>query len=258
MLLCCPVSVVKTRVEVWQLLSCSSLLLPAPTRSQFVALTGPLSLFPSVAVLCCVVQGSGGLVYRSALHGLSSIVRSEGIQSLYAGVLPSLIKDCPYAAVYLLLYTRFKQRLANLSTARRSLSNDVAHSTTAPPHSSSSTSLQSEWHVAGQTPVTQFVSAFGAATVATVAFQPLEVIKTRLQLPSPLAAAASSTSSTTTTRTSSFSRFQSLTVSLYRTNGVSAFFAGLLPRVMRRSLSNAIAWSLFEQIYTFWSGKIAI
>ena len=177
-------------------------------------------------------------MYRSAWHGLSSLLRNEGVGSLYAGVVPSLIKDCPYAAVYLLLYTRFKERMTKLSTAWGS---------TAAPTASSSP--QSEWHVAGQTPLTQFISAFSAATVATVAFQPLEVLKTRLQLPSTEAASAV---------TSSFRRFRSLTASLYRANGLSSFFAGLLPRVMRRSLSNAIAWSLFEQIYTFWSGKIAI
>ena len=117
--------------------------------------------------------------------------------------------------------------------------------------SSSPSAGVSEWHVSGQTPLTQFVSAFCAATVATVAFQPLEVVKTRLQLPS-LASTASAPPN------SSFARFTRLTASVYRADGLSGFFAGLLPRVLRRSLSNAIAWSLFEQIYSFWSGTIAI
>ena len=155
---------------------------------------------------CCVGvllrdQGSGGVVYRSAWQGLSSIVRHEGVRALYAGVLPSLVKDCPYAAVYLLLYTRLKERLTKLSTAWHSHSAAASLSAAVP--SRSSLPRQSEWHVAGQTPIVQFVSAFGAATVATVAFQPLEVLKTRLQLPSSDAAAPAS----------SFSRFHRLTVS---------------------------------------------
>jgi len=200
--------------------------------------------------LCCVIQGSVGLVYRNAWHGLSSIVRGEGVRALYAGVVASLAKDCPYAAVYLLLYTTFKQRLTTLSTAWQSPATASLSAVIPPP----SSSLHSEWHVAGQTPIVQFVSAFSAATLATVAFQPLEVIKTRLQLPS--SDAVSTVPSTSTT--SSFVRFQRVSVGVYASNGVSGFFAGLLPRVLRRSLSNAIAWSLFEQIYTFWSGKIAI
>ena len=173
-------------------------------------------------------------------------MRDEGVRALYAGVLPSLLKDCPYAAVYLLLYTSCKEQLTDMatSTACRSHSNGSTSAAALPPFDSS---VRSKWRVSGQAPIIQFVSAFCAATVATVAFQPLEVLKTRMQL-----------SSTDAASTSSFSRFRSLSVSLYRTGGASAFFVGLVPRVMRRSLSNAIAWSLFEQIYSFWSGTVAI
>ena len=189
-------------------------------------------------------------MYRNAWHGLSFIVRSEGVSSLYAGVLPSLLKDCPYAAIYLLLYTQFKERLTRLAATRRARSDASPFAAANSAVSSSPSAGVSEWHVSGQTPLTQFVSAFCAATVATVAFQPLEVVKTRLQLPSHASSASASPSS--------FARFTLLTASVYRADGLSGFFAGLLPRVLRRSLSNAIAWSLFEQIYSFWSGTIAI
>jgi solute carrier family 25 protein 38 len=206
-LVCCPISVVKTRVE-----------------------------------------GSGLRVYSNALQGLTTILRSEGVRGLYAGLLPSLLKDCPFSAVYLVLYTQCKTGMAGWAAkwelgARGREKAEVARLQ----------GLTSAFHVQGQTPVIQFASAFLAASAATTLFQPLEVIKTRLQL-QPAAGGGQQQQQPA----SSFHRFRLLLPAIYAEHGARGYFAGLLPRVIRRSLSNAIAWSLFEQIYQFWSGKVAV
>ena len=167
---------------------------------------------------------SGGL-----LSSWSSILRVDGVRGLYAGLLPSLLKDAPYSAVYLLLYTHAKSALHAALQPRH------AQQPSPPP--------QSQWQAA----LVPFAAAFLAASLATTAFQPLEVLKTRLQLLSLSPAAAASSS-----------RLWQLSVLVWQEGGVRGFFRGLLPRVLRRSLSNAITWSVYERIYTAWSGRIAV
>ena len=206
-MVCCPLSVVKTRVE-----------------------------------------GSGGRVYSSAVQGLSSILRTEGVGGLYAGLLPSLLKDCPFAAVYLVLYTQCKTAMAGWAAGWELGSRGREKAEAARLQG-----LTSAFHVQGQTPIIQFSSALVAASAATALFQPLEVIKTRLQLQQTAGAAGGGQQPA-----SSFQRVRVLLPAIYAETGARGYFAGLLPRVIRRSLSNAIAWSLFEQIYQFWSGKVAV
>ena len=188
------------------------------------------------------VQGSSGLVPGGLWSAWSSIVRVEGVRGLYAGLLPSVLKDAPYSAAYLLLYTQSKTFLNQL--AQRDGQHPLSHA-----------KAQSQAALA-----VPFTAAFIAASLATTLFQPLEVLKTRLQLvgtapwtsssPPPLHPSPPFVSST--------SRLWLLTRCIWQESGPRGFFRGLLPRVVRRSLSNAITWSVYERIYTLWSGRIAV
>ena len=238
----------------------------APLSSTEVMAVGAVSRGAAVA-LCCPVsvvktrmEGTAGRPpYRSPLQGLTSILQLEGARGLYAGLVPSLLKDCPYAALYLLLYARTKAALAALAAPDRlygqtPLTHFAAGRPTAtPPWPPLPLSHRPDR--AGCAGVLLLLlwfalcSAFLAASAATTLFQPLEVIKTRLQLPdatppsqAPDAARALSSSP--------FQRSTALLPAIYREVGLRGFFAGLLPRLIRRSLSNAIAWSLFEQLYS--------
>lgn len=45
---------------------------------------------------------------------------------------------------------------------------------------------------------------------------------------------------------------------IYREDGARGFMRGLLPRIIRRSLSNACGWMMFEQMVQFWSGTTGL
>jgi hypothetical protein len=45
-----------------------------------------------------------------------------------------------------------------------------------------------------------------------------------------------------------------VTLDVYRDAGIVGFYRGLLPRVLRRSFSNALSWMLFEQIVSLYKG----
>lgn len=153
----------------------------------------------------------GNKQYTSIYNALYTISRTEGIRGMYAGVVPSVIKDAPYAAVYLYLYTSIKSILYN--TIHINNTNNYNNI------------------------IIQFSGGFIAGGLATALFQPFEVIKTRKQLNTKL----------------SLNTFNMFTY-IYTQHGVHGLYRGLLPRVLRRSMSNALSWMLFEQIVTFYSG----
>ena len=199
----------------------------------------PLLLMP----LLDHVQGSS--VLRSGGGGLwsswSSIVRVDGVRGLYAGLLPSVLKDAPYSAVYLLLYTQSKTALNTLAHRRGEQVQPAAQSQAQP---------TAQVQVGLAVP---FIAALIAASLATTLFHPLEVLKTRLQL-----VTAAQQQLLLSPSASSSSRMWSLSRCIWQESGWRGFFRGLLPRVLRRSLSNALTWSVYERIYTLWSGRIAV
>ena len=124
----------------------------------------------------------------------------------------------------------------------------------------------------GQHPVLQFSAAFLAGGFSTALFQPTEVIKTRLQLArltSPMnlsaatstataAAAAAASASSVPIVAPSRHRVLAMTARIYAEDGLSGFFRGLAPRIIKRSLSNACGWMIFEQLVQFWSGTTGL
>ena len=232
---CCPISVVKTRIE-----------------------------------------GNAVSPYRGLFHGLHTIFYTEGIRGLYTGLIPSIMKDSPYSAVYLLCYSRLKTLFTDWDTTL-GLSRHLPSILSTPlTHAAS-----------GQHPVIQFSAAFIAGGLSTTLFQPTEVIKTRLQLarlnmlthefapigapiPSIPSTGSSSTSSTSVAHLSPSSshssspshpprhRVTQMVRLIYREDGLSGFMRGLLPRIIKRSLSNACGWMMFEQMVQFWSGTTGL
>jgi hypothetical protein len=49
-----------------------------------------------------------------------------------------------------------------------------------------------------------------------------------------------------------------MTQRIYAEDGVKGYFRGLVPRVIKRSLSNAFGWMIFEQLVQFWSGTTGL
>ncbi len=66
---------------------------------------------------------------------------------------------------------------------------------------------------------------------ATVATQPFDMIKTRLQL-----------------RPQDYGNTAFALKKIIREEGVRGLFSGMLPRMLRKSFSSAISWSVYEEM----------
>jgi len=80
------------------------------------------------------------------------------------------------------------------------------------------------------------MAGLGAGILASIVTQPADVVKTRMQ-------------------TSSMTGLSRAVRTLYSEAGVTAFTAGLAPRMLRRTVMAALAWTVYERINTTLSLK---
>lgn len=85
------------------------------------------------------------------------------------------------------------------------------------------------WVAASSPAAAHMTAGLGAGILASLVTQPADVVKTRLQL-----GQASSVTAAVT--------------SLYREAGLAGFASGLAPRMLRRSVMAALAWTLYERL----------
>eukprot|EP00457_Paulinella_chromatophora_P012220 gb/GEZN01012413.1/.p1 GENE.gb/GEZN01012413.1/~~gb/GEZN01012413.1/.p1 ORF type:complete len:306 (+),score=30.33 gb/GEZN01012413.1/:61-978(+) len=97
--ICCPISVIKTRRE---------------------------------ASAAGVISPSEAVRYRGALHMAYSIGTKEGLSKLFSGLGPSLMRDAPYAGLYLSIYMESK-KLTESSSLSGALAGTMATCLTHPP-----------------------------------------------------------------------------------------------------------------------------
>jgi len=88
--------------------------------------------------------------YRSVWWALVSIGQKEGVRGLFSGLLPTIIRDVPYAGLYVWLYEYMRRGLAKWTTLPQMSLN--------------------------------FISGMAAGLVATCLTHPADTIKTRMQL----------------------------------------------------------------------------
>ena len=75
---------------------------------------------------------------------------------------------------------------------------------------------------------TTFLAAFMAGLIATTASQPFEVLRNQMSIKNPQPP------------------LLTLIVDHYHQFGYRAYFAGFLPRVIRKPINSGICWSLFD------------
>lgn len=75
-----------------------------------------------------------------------------------------------------------------------------------------------------------FVCGVGAGICASIFTQPADVIKTKMQL------------------NQDRKSFRQVTMEIYMADGFAGYFRGLVPRVIRRTLIAAMAWTVYEEI----------
>ena len=130
------------------------------------------------------------------LGAVKTILRLEGGRGLVAGLVPTILRDAPYSALYLMFYNKLKA-----VTAGEEPSGSLTH----------------------------FSCGLLAGALATLLVQPADVVKTELQL-----------------RQERVGHWRVIR-QIYSDRAVGGFFVGLGPRVVRKSLMSALAWSVYER-----------
>ncbi len=153
--------------------------------------------------------------YRSIWGAGSDILRKEGIRGFFSGFGATAIRDAPYAGLYVLFYEQSKKRLSVLSHAAPSKAN-----------------LQTYKGISGGTSASiNFLSGILAAGLATAITNPFDAVKTRLQLHP----------------TKYVNTIQATTL-MVKEEGLRSLLDGLGLRMARKTVSSALAWTLYEEL----------
>jgi len=154
---------------------------------------------------------SGKYNYTRMSTALLDIYRREGARGLCCGLVPTLVRDAPYSGLYLMFYTQLKQN---------------ASSTLLKIHPA--LDVKNNGYLAS---ITHFSCGISAGLLASLVTHPADVVKTRMQL-EPLI-------------------YPSVTKACNQIlvlSGPRGFLIGLAPRMLRRTLMSALAWTCYEEI----------
>ncbi|KAL3157456.1 hypothetical protein ABBQ32_011922 [Trebouxia sp. C0010 RCD-2024] len=171
-------------------------------------MSGGISRGIAAAVTCPVTVvktrmeyvSASSIKYKGTVHALRTIAASEGASGLMRGFWPTVLSNAPFSAIYYMLYTDLRQR----------------------------------FHKEGRSSTgVNFASGAAAAVVATLATQPADVIRTRMQL-----VAANG---------KHLSPVKTLQVAM-QTGGAKALLVGALPRVLKRTVQTAVVWTMYEEL----------
>lgn len=123
--------------------------------------------------------------YNGIMDALVSIAKQEGRQGLYSGLLPSLLRDVPYSATYMFLYLRSKDfigRAVGLQENRSAIVRKVSQTHQVSQTQSNSPQIQKVESQQMLTRAVNFGSGGFSGGLATLLTQPVDVVKTRTQL----------------------------------------------------------------------------
>uniref|UniRef100_K3WZ53 Mitochondrial carrier protein n=1 Tax=Globisporangium ultimum (strain ATCC 200006 / CBS 805.95 / DAOM BR144) TaxID=431595 RepID=K3WZ53_GLOUD len=150
--------------------------------------------------------------YRSNLQVFQHVVRDEGVRGLYRGMVPTLIRDVPFSGLYVLIYTRLKT-IAELEFP--------------------------------QVPTygVHFASGVVAGVLATTVVHPADVVKTRMQLSILDKGARGELKNVKNSLT-----LRQTVAKILSEEGWRGFKKGIAPRVLKRTLSTAVTWTIYEQL----------
>lgn len=178
---------------------------PKPHQSILLGVTA--RTFAGITMLPVTViktrYESGQFQYRSMLHALTSIYKSEGGRGLYSGLVATVLRDAPFSGLYLMFYTEAKKF------------------------------ARSGFEVDRLNTVQTFGCGIIGGCLASLATQPADVVKTRVQLYPTM-----------------YSGNISTIVSILKSEGLKGMFRGAVPRILRRTLMAAMAWTVYEEMMT--------
>jgi solute carrier family 25 protein 38 len=155
------------------------------------------TLLMPITVIKTRFEGSKGS--KNTILGTGrEILNSQGWRGLFSGLLPTTLRDAPYAGIYVTFYRGFKSYLY--------------------------TPFVPSFFING-------ISGALAATCATSATQPFDLVKTRMQL-----------------EPAKYTTFHKTINLILKENGISGFFSGLGPRLIRKPLQSMITWAIYEEL----------
>ncbi|KAI0829262.1 solute carrier family 25 member 38 [Trametes gibbosa] len=149
--------------------------------------------------------------YNSLPQAFMGIMRS-GPSEVFRGAIASSLRDAPYAGIFVVFYEYIKTTMSNaVSSAPNTASIPIPISTSAAVNSA---------------------SAATAGALATLATQPFDVLKTKMQVRSE----------------TKYRGLLSTVVAIFRQRGVPGFFDGATLRMSRKIFSSAIGWAVYEGV----------
>lgn len=154
---------------------------------------------------------SGRYNYTKMSSALVEIYRLEGTRGLCCGLIPTLIRDAPYSGLYLMFYTQLKQNIVPQLTGFVPGVCEMKNG-----------------YIAS---LTHFSCGISAGLLASMVTHPADVVKTRMQL-EPLR----------------YSTVLKACRQILLTSGPQGFLVGLTPRMLRRTLMSALAWTVYEEL----------
>ncbi|KAI0772553.1 solute carrier family 25 member 38 [Trametes elegans] len=148
--------------------------------------------------------------YNSLPQAFLGLVRS-GPSEIFRGAVASSLRDAPYAGIFVVFYEHIKSSLSNAIA--------VPSSTVVPIPISTSTAVNS-------------LSAASAGALATLATQPFDVLKTKMQVRSE----------------AKYRGLLSTVGAIWQLRGLPGFFDGATLRMSRKIFSSAIGWAVYEGV----------
>lgn len=239
----------------------------APLVAGFVADAASVALYVPGDVVVQRLQIHNS-PYTGFFDACVKIANTDGIKGFYQGFGATFLTSGVASALWWLIYENSKTAMYKMGIAEKSYKqnndNTSVHSSSS--SSSSSPSASSLWLALTEVNrVPQFLSGFIAGTLTSTAVNPLDVVKTRLQVQdahrqtySPLAATDSNaaTKATKAPAANSATRFTGAPVRyknvfhglyrLYQDEGMRGYFRGVVPKLISRGPLSAFSSILYE------------
>jgi len=177
----------------------------------------------------------------SAINVISNAVKNEGWRGLYRGFGLSLFTSLPVGSLWWGTYSGAQHYLMN----NMSTIHGIGHTNEASSHH------EHRFRSIVVQGTVQIISGLSAAIVAATCTQPLDVIKTRLQVGAQTSQVMMMTTTATTKHFAQMHNhhsYHSVAMDLYTSFGIKGFFRGLGPRVVSMGLWGTALSSAYEYL----------
>jgi solute carrier family 25 protein 38 len=177
-------------------------------------------LLNPITVVKTRMEYSSGVTSKGLVSTLSAVAKKEGAKGLFSGLGSTVARDAPFSGLNLLVFTQ-----------TRALMKEVAR-------------MQNREVGAVDT----FIAGALAGAGATFLTHPPDVIRTRVQLGQMMSAQGNGRASAPALSMAS----------IVREEGIRALWVGSLPRVARRTIQQAITWSMFDFVSRAFGGNTIV